>query len=76
MDCHWYKTSHCRSCELLDRSYAETILLKEKKLVELFSGQDLYLKETIGLDDHVEKSRNKAKFAMFGDSTDIQFGFL
>jgi 23S rRNA (uracil747-C5)-methyltransferase len=75
MDCHWFKTSHCRSCELLDRSYAETILLKEKKLAELFSGQDLCLKETIGLDDKVENSRNKAKFAMFGDSTDIQFGF-
>lgn len=75
MDCRWFKTSHCRSCELLDRSYVETILLKEKKLAELFNGQELFLKETIGLDDHVENSRNKAKFAMFGDSTDIQFGF-
>ncbi len=75
MDCHWFKTNHCHSCELLDRSYSETIQLKEKKLSELFLGQNLFLKETIGLDARVENSRNKAKLAMFGDSTDIQFGF-
>jgi 23S rRNA (uracil747-C5)-methyltransferase len=75
MDCHWFKTNHCHSCELLDRSYTETILLKEKKLKELFSAQDLFFKETIGLSEKVEKSRNKAKFAIFGDSTGIQFGF-
>jgi 5'(3')-deoxyribonucleotidase len=27
------------------------------------------------IDDHVENSRNKAKLALYGDSTDIQFGF-
>lgn len=74
MDCHWFNISHCRSCELLDRSYAETISLKEKKLTELFGTHNLYLKETIGLKDGVEHSRNKAKLAVFGDSTDIQFG--
>lgn len=75
MDCRWFNTGHCRSCELLDRSYAETLVMKEKKLTELFSGTNLFLKETIGLNDNVENSRNKAKLAMFGDSTDIQFGF-
>lgn len=75
MDCHWFKTNHCHSCELLDRSYADTILLKEKKLGELFAGQNVFLKETVGLKDNVENSRNKAKLAMFGDSSDIQFGF-
>lgn len=75
MDCHWFNTRHCRSCELLDRSYDETILLKEKKLAELFSGHNLFLKETVGLDNHVENSRNKAKLALYGDSTDMQFGF-
>lgn len=75
MDCHWFNTNHCRSCELLDRSYADTILLKEKKLAELFTGHNLFLKETVGLNNKIENSRNKAKLAMFGDSTDIQFGF-
>lgn len=65
MDCHWFKTSHCRSCELLDRSYAETISLKEKKLIELFNGHDLSLKKTVSLDDHVENSRNKCQACSF-----------
>lgn len=75
MDCHWFNTSHCRSCELLDRSYADTILLKEKKLVELFSGHNLFLKKTVGLNNKIENSRNKAKLAVFGDDSGIQFGF-
>ena len=75
MDCHWFKTSHCRSCELLDRSYFETIALKEKILIDLFRDYNLFQKETVGLDDQVENSRNKAKFAVNGDNTDIQFGF-
>ena len=75
MDCHWFKTNHCRSCELLDRSYAETISIKEKKLLELFGDHNLFLKETVGLSGNVENSRNKAKLALYGDSSDIQFGF-
>lgn len=75
MYCHWFETGHCRSCELLDRSYRETIILKEKKLLELFDNNDLFLKETVCLSNQVENSRNKAKFAIFGDSLDMQFGF-
>ena len=75
MDCHWFNIQHCRSCELLDRSYAETILLKEKKLAELFAGEKLSLKDTIGLESRVEYSRNKAKFALWGNADEIQFGF-
>ena len=75
MNCHLFNSSHCRSCELLDRSYLETMVLKENKLIQLFNDQNLYLKETIGLERMVESSRNKAKLALFGDSSDIEFGF-
>ncbi len=74
MDCHWFKTNHCRSCTLLDLSYAESIALKEKKLHELFSGTKLELLPTVGL-ANVEGSRNKAKLAVFGELDHIQFGF-
>lgn len=75
MDCQWFNARHCRSCELLDKSYAETILLKEKKLTELFGGENLSFKKTVGLESKVEYSRNKAKFALWESAEDIQFGF-
>lgn len=75
MNCHWFKINHCHSCELLDRSYAETIALKEKKLTELFIGHNLFLQKTVALEEKVENSRNKAKLAIYGDSSDIEFGF-
>lgn len=75
MHCHLFKKSHCLSCELLDKSYDETIILKEKILTDLFSDQELFLKETIAVVGNVENSRNKAKLALSGDSLDMQFGF-
>ena len=76
MDCHWFNINHCRSCELLDRSYAETLTLKEEKLKSLFPGVTRFLKPTVGLKDKVSGSRNKAKLAAFAaDASDIQFGF-
>lgn len=74
MDCHWFKTNHCRSCELLDHTYSETLQLKEKKLLELFKGTKLELSPTVGLSSGAG-SRNKAKLAVFGDLDHIQFGF-
>lgn len=74
MDCHWFNISHCHSCELLDKSYAATLLLKEEKLNRLFSGTDLKLKKTIGV-SAAEGSRNKAKLAVFGSEDNIEFGF-
>jgi 23S rRNA (uracil747-C5)-methyltransferase len=75
MDCRWFKTNHCHSCELLNHAYAETLLIKEQKLMQLFKGQHLGLLPTVGLQDNVAGSRNKAKLAVFGDSSHIQFGF-
>ncbi len=74
MDCRWFKTNHCRSCGLLDLSYQETLTLKEKKLKALFSGTKLELMPTVGV-LAAEGSRNKAKFAVFGELDHIQFGF-
>ena len=74
MDCHWFNISHCRSCELIDKSYASTLLLKEEKLIALFSGIDLNLQKTIGV-NIATGSRNKAKLAVFGNEQTIEFGF-
>ncbi|MBY0412788.1 MAG: hypothetical protein K2Q18_01415, partial [Bdellovibrionales bacterium] len=75
MDCRFFKTDHCHSCELLSLTYGETLNLKEKKLRELFSGINLSLRPTVSLTD-VAASRNKAKLAVFGiDESSIQFGF-
>jgi 23S rRNA (uracil747-C5)-methyltransferase len=75
MDCHWFDIHHCRSCELLDRSYSETLQIKEEKLVSLFPGVNLYREPTVGLSNRVAGSRNKAKLAVCGDDREIQFGF-
>ena len=63
MDCHWFKTNHCRSCELLGHSYEETLNLKEQKLKSLFPDINLFLRPTQGLGQSAQLSRNKAKLA-------------
>lgn len=75
MDCHWFKSQHCRSCELLDHKYAETIVMKEKKLQDLFANLELALLPSVHLGDSVGGSRNKAKLAVHGELNQIQFGF-
>ena len=75
MDCQWFKTYHCRSCELLDFSYAETLKIKEAKLISLFPEVFDKLRPTVGLDAKVSGSRNKAKFAVHMAGEEIQFGF-
>lgn len=76
MDCHWFKTNHCRSCELLDHNYEETLVLKEQKLTVLFPDVIKILRPTVGLKGQVSGSRNKAKLATYAaNSEDLQFGF-
>lgn len=75
MKCTYFIESHCRSCNLLDKSYSDTLLQKEEELSALFSGQTYSLKETVGLAD-VSGSRSKAKFAAFlNDDNLLNFGF-
>jgi 23S rRNA (uracil747-C5)-methyltransferase len=75
MDCHWFKTKHCLSCELLEYSYADTLRMKEAKLTNLLPQVTNLLGPTVGLSALVENSRNKAKLAVFFKDEEIQFGF-
>lgn len=76
MRCDWFQTSHCRSCDYLEYSYQESLLKKKHSLQMFFGDQDLKLNETIGLNEKIEGSRNKAKLAVYEDeSGEILFGF-
>lgn len=75
MKCSYFLQSHCRSCNLLDKSYAETLTFKESELKRFFNQRSFFLKPTVALDE-VEKSRSKAKFSVFYQNNDeITFGF-
>jgi 23S rRNA (uracil747-C5)-methyltransferase len=76
MNCQWFLSHHCRSCELLDQSYENTLRSKEEKLKSLFPGVDLHEMKTVGLENPAAESRNKAKLAVFTDTGGlIRFGF-
>ncbi|MDO9183157.1 MAG: 23S rRNA (uracil(1939)-C(5))-methyltransferase RlmD [Bacteriovorax sp.] len=75
MKCSYFLQSHCRSCNLLDKSYAETLLLKESELKKLFTQTNILMKPTMGLAENVPASRSKAKFAVFLDNNELKFGF-
>lgn len=65
MKCSYFHHSQCKSCNLLDKSYAETIAQKEIVLKELFSQHSFHLRPTVGLETSVAGSRSKAKFSTF-----------
>lgn len=73
MKCTYFLQSQCRSCNLLDKSYAETLNIKEEILKELFPNQSHKLKSTVGLSE-VTGSRSKAKFAVFLQNDEVTFG--
>jgi 23S rRNA (uracil747-C5)-methyltransferase len=75
MKCSYYKEAQCQSCQLLDKSYEETLLLKEAVLGKLFPGTLALMKPTVGLKSDVEKSRSKAKFAVFSFNNEMTFGY-
>ncbi|MDD4974047.1 MAG: 23S rRNA (uracil(1939)-C(5))-methyltransferase RlmD [Bacteriovorax sp.] len=75
MKCSYFLQSHCRSCNLLDKSYADTLLLKEDELKKLFPHNDILLKPTVGLIHGATESRSKAKFAVFTQENELTFGF-
>lgn len=74
MKCSYFLQSHCLSCNLLDKSYGETLLLKEEELKKIFVNSPFLLKPTIGL-EQVPATRSKAKFAVFLQNDEITFGF-
>ena len=75
MKCSYFLESHCRSCNLLDKSYADTLVLKEVELKKLFSEIDTIFKPSVGLDRDATGSRNKAKFSVFTENNELTFGF-
>lgn len=75
MLCENFKQKHCLSCNLLDLSYPETILLKEKKLLSLFPEFDGEFKSSIACEKGATGSRNKAKLAVVKIKGEIEFGF-
>jgi 23S rRNA (uracil747-C5)-methyltransferase len=59
----------------LDKSYEETLLLKESELRELFPEQNILFKPSVGVDPSASESRSKAKFAVFNIEGEMTFGF-
>ncbi|MBC7538885.1 MAG: 23S rRNA (uracil(1939)-C(5))-methyltransferase RlmD [Bacteriovorax sp.] len=75
MKCTYFLQSHCRSCNLLDKSYTNTLLLKESELKKLFPQNNILFKPTVGLEHDATGSRSKAKFAVFSKDNELTFGF-
>ena len=74
MKCSYFIHSHCRSCNLLDKSYADSLFLKESELKKLFPENNLSIKPSVGLTHKIEGSRSKAKFSVFLENNEITFG--
>lgn len=75
MKCQYFLQSQCKSCTLLDKSYEETIILKEVALKKLFDQKNIIYKKTCALENGVSNTRNKAKLAVFIRNDLITFGF-
>lgn len=74
MICTYFLQSQCRSCNLLEKSYEETLKIKEKDLRNLFPQSEAVMKPTIGLKHDASGSRIKAKFAVFNQNNELTFG--
>jgi 23S rRNA (uracil747-C5)-methyltransferase len=75
MQCTYFKTEKCKSCDLLDNSYADSLLIKEMELKALFPDHHHAIKPTVGMNSEIAGSRNKAKLAVFKHEGELQFGF-
>ncbi len=75
MKCSFFLNSECNSCELLDKSYEETISLKVGELKKLFPGETEKLKAPVTLSSGCAGSRSKAKLAVFNLDGEMHFGF-
>jgi 23S rRNA (uracil747-C5)-methyltransferase len=75
MKCEYFKKGKCKSCNLLNLNYAESLRLKESELKLLFPHHLALIKPTMELHGDVSGSRNKAKLAVFLEKNQIAFGF-
>lgn len=60
---------------MLDKSYQDSLLIKEAELQQLFPRHLMQLQPTISMNGKIEGSRNKAKFAVFSKDNKLTFGF-
>lgn len=75
MKCSYFQNHNCNSCELLDKSYVETIELKMSGLKRLFPEESSKFKNPITLSSGCAGSRSKAKLAVFSLNEEMHFGF-
>jgi 23S rRNA (uracil747-C5)-methyltransferase len=73
MDCGYFRDNVCRSCSLLGRAYADTLVAKEQRLRELFP--DVALLPTYACPD-ARGSRIRARLAVTGSLDSPRLGFL
>jgi 23S rRNA (uracil747-C5)-methyltransferase len=75
MDCTKFKNHECRSCDLLDMTYQDSLFKKEQELLKLFEHNPLSLEKTVGLKNPHLPSRNKMKLAVNEKDGELTFGF-
>lgn len=75
MKCSYFQSSLCRSCTLLDKSYAATLHEKKNHLESLFPEQKDRISSVAALSE-TEGSRSKAKLAAFAVNDQLQFGYF
>ncbi len=75
MKCPYFEIKTCQSCHLLDKSYSDSLLVKENELKQLFPQHIKLIKPTVGVRGEISGSRNKAKFAVFNQDNKLTFGF-
>jgi 23S rRNA (uracil747-C5)-methyltransferase len=75
MKCDYFQSDLCKSCDLLDKSYGDSLLFKETELRQLFPNNSLFIKPSVGIASAVSESRNKAKLAVFTHNNQLAFGF-
>jgi len=76
MNCEYFKSKHCSSCSLLDLSYENSVLKKEKDLASLFTNFDVMYRPSVFLNDNLMGSRNKSKLVVSLLNEEIYFGFI
>lgn len=75
MKCNYFKSDKCKSCDLLDKSYSDSLIFKENELKQFFPNDLLSIKPTVSVSGDASGSRNKAKLAVFNHENKLNFGF-
>lgn len=75
--CQYFQSATCRSCSLLALPYEEQLSLKHAELVGAFTRAGFEVSiDTVVASDTLLPSRNKAKMAVGGSTTNPAFGLV